>query len=140
MKIFAYNASSKNPRAEHRVNLHIVAKKNENNSLINGIVKKRRSQKLKRPCIEERSDELAGTGAILGESLFLCKSANKQLNFSSFFCPQIFKSYNIICSGIFMQISCKYFYRRFDSLTTIFYYGILLNRHLFKLKDGKSYV
>ena len=91
MKIFAYNASSKNPRAEHRVNLHIVAKKNENNSLINGIVKKRRSQKLKQPCIEERSDELAGTGAILGESLFLCKSANKQLNFSSFFAHKYLK-------------------------------------------------
>jgi hypothetical protein len=78
MKIFAYNASSKNPRADIIVlNLHIVAKKNENNSLINGIVKKRRSQKLKQPCIEERSDELAGTGAILGESLFY---ANQQIN------------------------------------------------------------
>jgi len=31
---------------------------------------KRRSQKLKQTCIDEQSEELAGTGAILGESLF----------------------------------------------------------------------
>ena len=41
MKIFALKRFIKNPRAEHRVKLHIVAKKNENNSLINGIVKKK---------------------------------------------------------------------------------------------------
>ena len=108
MKIFTYNNSQKIPEQNIVLNLHIVAKKNENNSLINGIVKKRRSQKLKQPCIEERSDELAGTGAILARAFFY---ATQQINNWIFvlFCPQIFKSYNIVLAGIFMQISCKYF-------------------------------
>ena len=54
-----------------------LQKRTKTNSLINGIVKKRRSQNLKQPCIEERSDELAGTGAILARAFFY---ATQQIN------------------------------------------------------------
>ena len=55
-------------------------------TLITELSAKRRSQKLKQPCIDERSEELAGTGAILGESLFGLILLTKLFSQSYFWC------------------------------------------------------
>ena len=50
------------------------------------------------------------------------------------FCPHIFKTYNIVLAGIFMQISCKYFSRFFSRCLQLVFSMVIL--YIYSVKIG----